>query len=70
MLVKSQKGKAMMLVMKCPVLWKDCVKYVVKSLRVKNIKNKKGLKNTEHLCLLSSKLGEESVLLELTTGLL
>lgn len=63
----------MMLILKCPVLWKNCVKYVVKSLHVKNIKNKKGrLKNTEHLCLLSSKLGVggEGVLLELTTGLL
>lgn len=38
---KSQKDKAMMFIMKCPVLWMNSVKYFVKRLHVKNIKNKK-----------------------------
>lgn len=38
---KCQKGKAMVLTVKCPVLWMNCVKYFVKRFHVKNIKNKK-----------------------------
>lgn len=50
---KSQKGKAMIWIMKCPVLWMKCVKHFVKSLHDENTKNRKGLlKNTEHFCLI------------------
>lgn len=49
---KCQKGKAMVLTVKCPVLWMNCVKHFVKRFHVKNIKNKKGLlKNTEYFSL-------------------
>jgi len=33
--------RAVMSIMKCPVLWMNCVKHFVKRLHVKNIKNKK-----------------------------
>lgn len=50
---ESQKGKAMIWIMKCPVLWMKCVKHFVKSLHDENIKNRKGLlKNPEHFCLI------------------
>lgn len=38
---KSQKGKAMIWIMKCPVLWMKCVEHFVKSLHDENIKNRK-----------------------------